>query len=66
MPLLHFHTFGTTAICNNQPELYQDSEDEELVAHVLSAVTQLTNVSECSRKSHDIITHQNQKVFCRP
>ena len=63
MTLLHFLTFGTTAICNNQPELYQDSEDEELVAHVLSALTRLTNVSECSLKSHDMITHQNQNVL---
>ena len=39
MTLLHFHTFGITAICNNQPEQYQDSEDEELVAHMLSALT---------------------------
>ena len=59
MTLLHFLTFGTTAIRNNQPELYQDSEDEELMAHVLSALTRLTNVSANLLKSHDMITHQN-------
>ena len=31
----------------------------KLVAHVLSAVTRLTDVSENSLESHDMITHQN-------
>ena len=31
----------------------------KLVAHVLYAVTRLTDVSECSLELHDMITHQN-------
>ena len=31
----------------------------KVVAHVLSAVTRLTDVSECSLESHVMITHQN-------
>ena len=38
----------------------------KLVAHVLSAVTRLTDVSENSLESHGMITHQNQNVLVVP